>query len=149
MFAQTPTAAQILLHDPRGKKPCRIMSIPSDVIRLHNMKYLMFICVAKDVKLTHEQRATVGERSEGWAKEMDARGVRVTGHQLRPAAEAKSVRIRDDRLFVTDGPFAETREQIGGFDLLECSTMEEAIAVARKHPVAAFGTIEVRQLWED
>jgi hypothetical protein len=52
-------------------------------------------------------------------------------------------------VLLSDGPFAETKEQIGGFDLLECEDLDEAIEVASKHPGAKFGTIEVRPLWED
>jgi hypothetical protein len=57
---------------------------------------------------------------------------------------SKTVRVRKGQLLVTDGPFIETREWIGGFDFLDCANMEEAIEIASKHPMARFGTIEVR-----
>jgi hypothetical protein len=59
------------------------------------------------------------------------------------------VRIRDDEVLVSDGPFAETKEQIGGFDVLECASLDEALEVAAKHPVARFGAIDVRPFWQE
>jgi len=58
------------------------------------------------------------------------------------------VRVRSGEVLVADGPFAETKEQIGGLDLVECADLDEAIEVASKHPVARFGSIEVRPFWE-
>jgi hypothetical protein len=84
-----------------------------------------------------------------WVQEMDARGVRKFGSRLRPVSDATTVQVRDGEVLLSDGPFAETKEQIGGFDLLECEDLDEAIEVASKHPGAKFGTIEVRPLWED
>jgi hypothetical protein len=57
------------------------------------------------------------------------------------------VRVRDGKTLVTDGPFAETKEAVGGFDLLECDSLEQAVEIAASHPVAQMGTIEVRPLW--
>jgi hypothetical protein len=59
------------------------------------------------------------------------------------------VRIRGDEVLVSDGPFAETKEQIGGFDVLECASLDEALEVAAKHPVARFGAIDVRPFWQE
>jgi hypothetical protein len=83
----------------------------------------------------------------GWTEEMARRGVLAGGGGLRPPAEGKAVRVRRRQLLLSDGPFAETKEQVGGFCLIECSGMEEAVAVAADHPAAAYGTIEVRELW--
>ena len=110
------------------------------------MTYLMLICVAEDVQLTPEQSATMGPATESWVAEMDGRGVRREGMPLRPVREAATVRVRDGEVLVSDGPFAETKEQIAGFDLLECADLDEAIEVASRHPVARIGTIEVRPL---
>ena len=71
----------------------------------------------------------------------------MTGDQLAPPRRARSVRVRDGRTVVTDGPFAETKEAVGGFDLLECASLEEAVEIAATHPLAQAGTIEVRPLW--
>ncbi len=106
------------------------------------MKYLMLICVDPDITLTPEQ-VPVG----GWIQEMSERGVRVTGDRLRPTSDATTVRVRNDEVLVSDGPFAETREHIGGFDLLDCKDLDEAIEVASKHPIAKYGTMELRPFW--
>ena len=80
---------------------------------------------------------------------MEGRGVRLQGAPLRPVSDATTVRVRQDEVLISDGPFAETKEQIGGFDILECADLDEAIEVAAKHPVARIGTIEVRPFWLD
>ena len=72
---------------------------------------------------------------------------RVTGDQLAPPRRARSVRVRDGKAMVTDGPFTETKEAVGGFDIIECGSLEEAVEIAAGHPVAQIGTIEVRPLW--
>jgi hypothetical protein len=82
-----------------------------------------------------------------WVDDLEARGNRLTGDQLAPPRRARSVRVRAGKKLITDGPFAETKETVGGFDLLECESLEEAIEIAAAHPVAGAGTIEVRPLW--
>ena len=76
------------------------------------MTYLLLICVAENVQLTPEQSAAVGPATDSWVAEMDGRGVRREGAPLRPVREAAVVRVRDDQVLVSDGPFAETKEQI-------------------------------------
>jgi hypothetical protein len=71
----------------------------------------------------------------------------VSGYELDEAVTAKVVRVRDGERVVTDGPFAETKEAVGGFDLIECDSLEEAVEIAAGHPIAQMGTIEVRPLW--
>jgi hypothetical protein len=63
-------------------------------------------------------------------------------------SDATTVRVRDAEVLLSDGPFAESKEQIAGFDIIECADLDEAIEVAAKHPVAAFGSIEVRPFWQ-
>ena len=71
------------------------------------------------------------------------------GGRLRPSADATTVRVRDGEVLISDGPFAETKEQIGGFDLIECDSMEEAVELAKKHAVIDHGgSVEVREIWE-
>lgn len=82
----------------------------------------------------------------GWTEEMLARGVIRGGAGLRPPTEATTVRVRDERVLLSDGPFAESREQVGGFCLIECADLDEAIEIAAKHPAAGYGTIEIRPL---
>jgi hypothetical protein len=66
---------------------------------------------------------------------------------LRPDSDATTVRVRDAELLVSDGPFVETRELVGGFDVIDCADLDEAIEIASKHPVAKFGTVEIRPIW--
>jgi hypothetical protein len=82
-----------------------------------------------------------------WADEMTRRGVLVSGEVLHPPDEARTVRVRDDEVLLADGPFAETKEQIGGLCVIECAGLDDAVAVAAAHPVARFGVVEVRPLW--
>jgi len=84
----------------------------------------------------------------GWTEEMEGRGVLQASIGLRPADDATTVRVRDGEVLLTDGPFAETKDQIGGVSLIECADLAEAAEVAAKHPWAAFGQIEVRPVWE-
>jgi hypothetical protein len=111
------------------------------------MKYLLFVCADPDVKLTPEEQAEASSGTESWVAEMDGRGVRLQGDRLRPVSDATTVRVRDKEVLIADGPFAETKEQIAGYDILECADLDEAIEVASKHPVAKFGVIEVRPFW--
>ncbi len=104
------------------------------------MRYLMLIRVDPEVQVEDGDPTA-------WVEDVEARGIRVTGDRLRPVEETRSVRVRDGRTLVTDGPFAEAREQIGGFDLLEAADLDEALAVAAAHPAARFGTIELRAVW--
>ena len=69
------------------------------------------------------------------------------GDQLAPPRRARTVQVRGSKKLITDGPFAETKEAIGGFELLECDSLDEAVEIAATHPLAEVGTIEVRPLW--
>ena len=77
---------------------------------------------------------------------MEQAGVVRGGSQLEPSAQAQSLRLRDGQVMTTDGPFAETTEQLGGFYLVECDSMDEALEWAARIPVATSGTIEVRPI---
>jgi hypothetical protein len=81
-----------------------------------------------------------------WVDEMTGRGIRLHGSGLRDATEAMIVRVRDGETLVSDGPFAETKEQVGGYDVIECADMDTAIEVAAAHPLASTATVEVRPL---
>ncbi|QNE17822.1 transcription initiation protein [Kribbella qitaiheensis] len=106
------------------------------------MKYLLMIC--GDESAAAYADAGCG----GWSEEMAERGVlEGDGVGLRPPHEATTVRVRDDELRITDGPFAETKEQIGGFVLISCADLDEAIEIAAKHPAAKYGTIEIRPVF--
>ena len=111
--------------------------------------YMQFVCVDESVQLDPEELARIPAAIEAWLEEMDGRGVRVRGNRLTRVSEATTVRVRDGEVLIADGPFAETKEQIGGFDILDCRDLDEALEVASKHPVARFGTIEVRPFWDE
>ena len=91
--------------------------------------------------------APAEKESFPWLDDLRARGAWTIGDQLAPPRRARSVRLRDGHRLVTDGPFAETKEAVGGFDLIEAASLDEAVEIAAGHPIAAFGTIEVRPLW--
>src|SRR5580658_8275652 len=78
---------------------------------------------------------------EGLAERLHAKGLLVSGGILQPTNTATSVQMRDGKRLVTDGPFAETREQLAGFMLVQANDLDEAIAIAAEHPVARIGTV--------
>ena len=84
---------------------------------------------------------------DAFTRECRDRGVMLGGEALQPTETATSVRVRDGNTLVTDGPFAETKEALGGYYLLECKDLDEAIELAAKIPGAQQGTIEVRPIW--
>ena len=84
---------------------------------------------------------------EAWLASVRERGLLVTGEHLRPIADATTVRARDGRVVVTDGPFAETKDVVGGFAVVECADLEDAIEVAAGHPYARHGCVEIRPVW--
>jgi hypothetical protein len=109
------------------------------------MKYMLLICTEAPGTEVAEQPDTPD--IDEWVAEMDGRGVRQLGEVLAPASDATTVRVRGGRTMLTDGPFAETKEQICGFDIIECADLDEAIEVAAKHPMAWNGMVEVRPFW--
>jgi len=112
------------------------------------MKFMLFMSVDKSVELTPEQRAQVPGAVGAWVAEMDARGVRLQGDVLASATDAKNVRVRGGAVQVVDGPLSDAEPQISGFNILDCADMDEAVEVASKHPVAAFGILELRPFAE-
>ena len=114
------------------------------------MKFLLLVCwdaQAMDAQTEPDPDETEEEPDFGWLHDLQTRGIWVTGDQLAPPRRAKSIRVRDGKKLVTDGPFAETKEVVGGFDLIECGSLDEAVEIASEHPVARIGTVEVRPLW--
>ena len=112
------------------------------------MKYLLLICADESIDRSPGMEDQIGPAAQAWVAEMQGRGVRLQGHQLRPVSDATTVRVRDSEVLVADGPFAETKEQIAGFDIIDAADLDEAIEVASKHPVASYGTVEVRPFEE-
>src|SRR4051794_5299950 len=116
------------------------------------MKYLMLVCWDVDAMNsqpdpTPAELAGHDDESFPWLDDVQARGIWKDGDQLAPARKAATVRVRDGKKSVTEGPFIETKEAIGGFDILECDSLDEAVQIAAAHPVAQVGTIEVRPFY--
>lgn len=107
------------------------------------MRFMMFVCTDNEPGTRPESAGDI----EAWVSDVDSRGVRIVGDRLRPVAEARTVRVRGGRKMVTDGPFTESKEVIVGFDILECASLDEAVEVAARHPMAYAGRIEVRAFW--
>jgi hypothetical protein len=104
------------------------------------MKYMMFVCTDTEPETDESRIPDI----EAWVAENDAKGRRVEGSVLGAPSAATTIRVRGGELLISDGPFAETKEVIVGFDILECADLDEAIEVARAHPMAWAGRIEIR-----
>jgi hypothetical protein len=116
------------------------------------MKYMMLVCWDTDAMNarpdpTPDELAKLDDGSFPWLDDVQARGVRLDGDMLAPPRKAATVRVRKGKLAVTEGPFIETKEAIGGFDILECDSFDEAVQIAAAHPVAQSGTIEIRPFY--
>lgn len=105
--------------------------------------YMLFICNDPDAEAYRPELDNIEE----WGQQVRAAGQWIQGDRLRPSDQAVTIRRRRGRLLVTDGPFAETKETLAGYDLLRCAHLDEAIAVASRHPMARFGRIEIRPFW--
>ena len=112
------------------------------------MKYMLIHCIDEAAERSGdtERRVPAAPSIESWLFEMEGRGVLLHGDRLRNVSDATTVQVRSQELLVSDGPFAETKEQVGGYDVIECADLDEAIEVASKHPTAWYGTIEVRPI---
>lgn len=116
------------------------------------MKFLMLVCWDGEQLNAEEEpapdEATGEDEGFPWLDDLQARGMWVIGDRLAAPRRAKSVRVRAGKKQVTDGPFAETKEQLGGYFMVDCKDLDEAIDVAAKLPGARHGSIEVRPIWE-
>ncbi|WP_067495396.1 YciI family protein [Actinoplanes sp. TFC3] len=109
------------------------------------MQYMMFVCTDTEPETDESQIPDIFQ----WVADNDEAGRRVSGNELVPPSSATTVRVRGGELLLSDGPFAETKEVIVGFDLLECADLDEAIEVARTHPMAYSGRIELRPFHQE
>ena len=108
------------------------------------MKYMLLIYAEEQAGRSEKEREDCRNEAVKLADELRSKGQYVAANPLHPAAMATSIRVRDGKRLVTDGPFAETHEQLGGYFLIETQNLDEAIAVALKIPMAKKGTVEVR-----
>ncbi|MDQ6728090.1 MAG: YciI family protein [Actinomycetota bacterium] len=114
------------------------------------MRYLLLICGDEKAMLgaSPDVARQMTESYNAFGKEMVERGVLQGGERLHPTSDATTVRVRDGEVLTSDGPFAETKEQMGGYYLVDCKDLDEAIEVASRIPGAQHGSIEVRPIWD-
>jgi hypothetical protein len=111
------------------------------------MKYALLIADdGSDTRSLEEINAD--PRDIAFVRELDRLGNDWVGVRLRPVTGATTIRVRDGETLVSDGPFAETKDFIGGIVIFECDSLDEAIAIASEHPWAHTGVIEIRPVWE-
>jgi hypothetical protein len=111
------------------------------------MKYLLLICADESGESSPLDDPAFPGAAMAWMEDTRRRGIRLDGARLRPVTDATTVRVTGAGPLVADGPFAETKEQIAGYDIIECADLDEAIEVAAQHPCARLGSIEVRPFW--
>ena len=114
------------------------------------MRYLLMICTDEQwyASLSPEQLASFTAEYGKWMEEVGQRGALQGGERLRPTTDATTVRVRDGEVLTSDGPFAETKEQVGGYFVVDAKDLDDAIDLASKIPAARHGSIEVRPIWE-
>ena len=111
------------------------------------MKYMMLLYMEENA-ISEAERQHCYVESAGLAEDLHARGQFLGANPLQPTSTATSVRIREGKRLVTDGPFAETREYLGGYFLITAPNLDEAIEIAGRIPAAKFGTVEIRPVIE-
>ncbi len=111
------------------------------------MKYMLLVYVDEQA-MNEAERATCYVESAQLARDLHASGNYLDASPLHPVSTATSVRVRDGKPLMTDGPFAETREQLGGYYLIDAKDLDEAIAIAARIPPARVGTVEIRPVME-
>jgi hypothetical protein len=128
------------------------MSILTSIVRLNyvggtRMQYMLLVYLEEQALGDAEREQCYGESAQ-FTHELNAKGQYLAAAPLYPTSTATSVRVRDGKRLVTDGPFAETREQLGGYFLVDANDLDEAIGIAGRIPGARFGTVEVRPVIE-
>lgn len=111
------------------------------------MRYLLMCCFAEDrwERIPKPERDAIMQEYGAWIQGIERSGHHVATAKLRPSSTATTIRAKDGKPVITDGPFAETKEQLGGYHLIECKGLDEAIAIAGRIPTLRVGgTIEVR-----
>ena len=112
------------------------------------MRYLALIYSEESGPPSPEEQQKMMDAYGAFGKEAADRGVLLGGEALEATSTATTVRVRDGETLTTDGPFAETKEVLGGYYLLDCKDLDEAIEMAAKIPGAWYGSVEVRPIWE-
>jgi len=108
------------------------------------MQYMLLIYIDENAGPTETEREHCYQESAQFAHKLQANGNYLASSPLHPTSTATSIRMRDGKRLVTDGPFAETREQLGGYFLIDAKDLDEAIGIASNIPAGRFGTVEIR-----
>ena len=111
------------------------------------MKYMLLIYMGENA-MNESERASCYDESTKLTHELKASGKYLGANPLQPVATATSLRVREGKRLVTDGPFAETREQLGGYFLIDAKDLDDAIGIAARIPAARKGTVEIRPVME-
>ena len=111
------------------------------------MKYMLLVYMDEHA-MSEQEREHCYVESAQLTQDLNATGQYLSASPLHPVSTATSVRVRDGKRVVTDGPFAETREQLGGYYVIEAKDLDEAMSVAERVPPARFGTVEIRPVME-
>jgi len=111
------------------------------------MRYMLLVYLDEQA-MTEAERQECYVKSAELARDIHSSGKYLDAAPLHPTSTATSIRVRDGKRLVTDGPFAETREQLGGYYLIDANDLDEALAIAERIPPARWGTIEVRPVME-
>src|SRR5579884_4450975 len=111
------------------------------------MKYMLLIYLEENSLTPEEYRACYTESAQ-YAQELARKGHYLAASPLHPTSTATCVRVREGKRLVLDGPFAETREQLGGYFIVDAANLDEALSIAAQIPSAKFGTVEVRPIME-
>lgn len=115
--------------------------------RAQTIRYMLIVCVDESVQLSPDEAQEMGPATDAWVHAGEQKSTRLFGSRLDSVGTAKTLRISNDQVLISDGPFADTKEQVAGFDVLECADLDEALAIAALHPVARIGALEVRPFW--
>ncbi len=113
------------------------------------MRYLLLIATddASGHQLPPDEEAAIMAEYQAFTDDLQAAGAMLGGERLHPSSTATTVRVRDGEALITDGPFAETKEHLGGYYMIEAADLDAAVAWAAKIPGARFGSVEVRPVW--
>jgi hypothetical protein len=112
-----------------------------------NVKYMLLIYLEEN-SLSESERSNCYRDSAAFARDLHARGQYVSSSPLQPTSTATSLRIKDGKTVITDGPFAETREQLGGYFIIQAENLDQAIDIAGRIPAGRWGTVEIRPILE-
>jgi hypothetical protein len=110
------------------------------------MQYMLLI-YQDDANVTQGDKAAMAKVYQVFNQDLKQRGHYISNHGLKPATTATTLKVRDGKTATTDGPFTETREQLGGYYVVEAKDLDEAIAIAERIPSACWGSVEIRPVW--